>query len=260
MFLDHVPPGPSCVGALVEQVLGMLWSGERRSGRRAGRWERCGSWGAMTHGRVLWQAVGVGGRGWASNWSDAGRWSGGFAMTHCRVFGQAIWIPVGRSLGSNWRRSRCRDRGLAVAHRCVLRQAVGVTCWRWLGRSWSGSRFRDRRLAVAHCRMLGQAVWITCRGGLCSDWSRCGSANRSRSRSRSRRGRGGCKLAMAHCRVLRQACGLGRRGWLSRRAMAAVLSKSGSGYAGEKSCKEILHAASPSMGRTFTTRIIPACM
>ena len=65
---------------------------------------------------------------------------------------------------------------------------------------------------------------------------------------------------MTHCRMLWKAGRVPNRSGLSWRAMACMLSKRGGSYAREKGRKNVLHAASPSIGRTLTMRIMPACM
>jgi hypothetical protein len=116
-------------------------------------------------------------------------------------------------------------------------------------RSWRcGRRRRRRHRAVTHRRVLRRA-------GRCWRWSRRGS-HRPR---RRRRWHG----AMAHRSMLGCAAYRWHRRWGGRRRLSvpAILSHSRrSGCRGQKAEDDALHAASPSSGRTVTTRIIPACM
>ena len=94
---------------------------------------------------------------------------------------------------------------------------------------------------MTHSRMLRRAGGAACR--------RCwGGPLRCRS------GQG----AMTHRGVLGRAGCTGR--WSGWSGLAAVLCNSRRGCSSEQEGKDGLHAGSPSSGRTFTTRIMPACM
>ena len=185
----------------------------------------------------------------------------------------------GAARGSRSSRFRCRRREGAVAHGGVLRQAGGAA-----GRSrWCRLRWRCGEGAMAQRRMFGRAGRIACRScwrGLRCGIGQCAMPHRSVLRRagglllsllcRNRRvthvriwswRRLGCwrrQRAMAHRRMLRTACGA--VSWSSWRRLRTLLSNSRCRYASEEDGKHHLHATSPSSGRTFTMRIIPACM
>ena len=181
--------------------------------------------GAMAHCGVLWEAgrVACGGHRLRRN--------GQCAVPQRGVLGQARGARW-----SSWRRPSSRSGQCAMPQRGMLRQARGAarrSSWR-RPCSWSG------QCAMSQGRMLRQA-----RGAArWSSWRRpCGWSG---------------QCAMSQGRMLRQAGGAARWSGGGRRGLA--LGKRRCGYAGQQEREDDLHAASPSSGRTVTTRIIPACM
>ena len=149
------------------------------------------------------------------------------AMAHCSMFRWACRV----ARWSSWRLLRRRG-GCAVSHCCVLRRAVGAGRRR---RRWL--RCRNGQHAMSHGGVLGRAGGtIHWRGR----WRRRWSGER----------------AMTHGGVLGRAAGTGR--WSIGTRLGAGLR--GRSCSRQQEREDGRHAASPSSGRTLTTRIMPACM
>jgi hypothetical protein len=211
----------------------------------------------MTHGGMFRKAAGAACRTWLCRPGRRGRQC---AMSHrCMLRGAggaahrrnlrlrrrrreyavargSMLGRAGRGAGRRCRRLRCGSRQGAVPHRRMF-SSTGATTGRCCGLLRWGSRQR----AMTGRGVLGRAA----SAGSCSGrWSRLGRrsgwSTMARLRMLRRAGRGAC--------------------WSGWRGLAAGLRECRRSCASEQQGEDGLHAASPSSGRTFTTRIMPACM
>ena len=171
-------------------------------------------------------------------------------------------LLAGRCRRGSWHDMSSMRIGCLVRRARSFRHAVtGVRVLLGSRRACRGLAWlTSRHDAVAHCRMFSGARRRRLSLGLNTGCWCLGSRRLCRGRLGRAVTHGGVLGRTRRVNLAGRACSgllLRRRGWL----MSRMLGESGRGEsAGKQPDQEGLHAASPSIGRTLTTRIMPACM